>query len=419
MKKVTFIWLISVLLFIVINTFVLAGCSSPNPTASSPTTSSTPKTLKLGFDIWTSNLPGVNWAQEIPIIADMINKSGGLDVGGEKYIVNPIMYDNGAVQTSVLANANRLIYEDKVKFMMVDNSVESIIPVTEKGNTLLFGLWSPIADQYSNNYHYTYFTGFDSCKIISTTDWFMKKFPNKKRGIYLAPDSQMGHAMGESAVKMLKNLSLDITDVYYPASQTDLSSVGTKMKSENPDFIMMPALFPIKAIRDAGWTGQFFIPYAYSTETLLSMAPADALEGLIGISGPLDFDPPLTQMATDFKAAYIQKYNKWEPVDMLGPAVMYSMLTAIQKAGSVDIDKVSTVLSNGIVWESPLGMHKMVARADVGNTRTTDSVSTFYMKEIKDGKAILLDTIQYSDAEKSYTDYRSHASTPQTSTAGK
>ena len=67
--------------------------------------------------------------------------------------------------------------------------------------------------------------------------------------------------------------------------------------------------------------------------------------------------------------------------------------TALQQAGSIDVDKVAAVLNSGMKFDSPQGPMMMMSRLDVGNPRTVDSVGTNYIKQIVNGKANIIATI--------------------------
>jgi branched-chain amino acid transport system substrate-binding protein len=363
---------------------------------------------------WLGNPAGVAWSKGIQLIAEDINKKGGMDVAGEKYNIETIVYDSNNNQGTGLAAANRLIFEDNVKFVLADTGggVETISPVAEKSQVIVSAV-SPMPQMMTPDHHYTFITSATNCSMIVTAQWFMNEFPDKKTVVFLAPDMQMGHMIGGITVATLKNMGMNISDEYYPFNQQDLSALGTKIKTLNPDVVITPTMEPIKPIMRSGWAGQMFCQQPYSIDQLLSMASTQDLEGFIGVSIPEEYDPALTPMAVDFKQSYIQKYGRWESMDMLGTQLLWAVLTAIQKAGSVDTDKVAAVFGNSLTWDSPAGSHKMVARNDLGNSRTIDSVSSFFMKQIRNGKAVLLETINLDTSEKYFNDYLSKAPPPQ------
>jgi ABC-type branched-subunit amino acid transport system substrate-binding protein len=247
-------------------------------------------------------------------------------------------------------------------------------------------------------------TGAASCSAVIFADWFLKTYPDKNNVVLAFPDEAMGHMMGGMQSQIMSSIGMKLQQMYYPPAQTDLSSLGTKIKSINPAAVMVVEVPTIKAIRDAGYTGLIMCAQPYAIDDLLAQSTPEALEGYIGEAMPTEFDPTLTQAAQDFKNAYIAKYGKWDNMDMNGTIYYQALLTAIQKAGSVDVDKVAAVLSNGMAWTSPAGEQKMVSRPDLGNSRTVDSVTSFYIKQIQGGKSKLIATVSLADAEKIYTD---------------
>ena len=77
-----------------------------------------------------------------------------------------------------------------------------------------------------------------------------------------------------------------------------------------------------------------------------------------------------------------------------------AIITAIQKAGTLDTDKVADVIASGLEFDSPYGHARMIARPDLGNSRTVDSVTGQFIKKIVNGKAQLLEEVSMDDALK-------------------
>lgn len=61
-------------------------------------------------------------AQEAQITADIINEGGGIKVKGKAYNIQLIAYDFKSTMDGVAAGANKLIFQDGVKFMIAPSA---------------------------------------------------------------------------------------------------------------------------------------------------------------------------------------------------------------------------------------------------------------------------------------------------------
>jgi ABC-type branched-subunit amino acid transport system substrate-binding protein len=152
-----------------------------------------------------------------------------------------------------------------------------------------------------------------------------------------------------------------------------------------------------KAVYQSGYKGLLWAAATAPAESMAQVASAEALEGCIAGAWPVEFDPPPTQVAKVFKADWIAKYGKWEGPEVATSANFACLMTALQQAGTLDADKVAAVIGNGLKFEGPTGTGQMVARPDLGNNKTVDSLSSLTMKKIVRGKAQLIDTISLED----------------------
>jgi len=146
-----------------------------------------------------------------------------------------------------------------------------------------------------------------------------KKFPDKKTFIEVLPDRKDGRAFGELHEMIAKNLGLTpLGNLYYAPDATDLSAIGTKIKQLNPGLLSAHGGGPqsdsmaFKAAYAAGYRGQLLGPATIPGGTMIAIAGADAIEGLISIGWPAEFDPATTEYARKWKADYIAKFGKWD-----------------------------------------------------------------------------------------------------------
>jgi len=380
-----------------------APSSAPAAPAQTSATAATTKTLKVGVMAWFGWPLGVDMVHGMEIMSDLINKAGGLDIGGEKYQIQPVVYDTNANQTTAVAAVNRLIFQDKVSLIIADSLfVDAWLPITEE-NKVVVCAGTPTPAILNPEYNYAFQTGFLNSQSLQMCSWWAKTFPTKTNLALAVPDTQDGHNYLAIYEKTHAAFNQKVNSVFYPANSQDLSSLGTKVVSMNPDAFEAQGggandAICYKAVWQAGYKGQLYMNGTAPALALEAQIGTEPLEGFIGGAWAIEFDPALTDTSKEYKAAYIAKYGKWD-----GPEVMFTanwgcLKSALQQAGSLDPDKIAAAIANGLKYESPTGPSQMVSRPDLGISRTVDSVNTYYVKKIIGGAPQLIDTIKIDDA---------------------
>jgi len=360
-----------------------------------------PKTLTIGVVTWLGWGLGLDMVNGVTLLSEIINKRGGLTVGGEKYTIKLSVADSKLSQDTSRAAVEKLVYQDKVKFIVGDETVDAWLPITEE-NKVLVVAGTPSPAIFNPKYKYAFQGTAIQCQMQEIFGWFAKNYPNKKTLVFVAPDFKVGHLEGDKADKVAKAYGFKILDsIYYPMQQTDVSAIGTKIKSINPDILTFDAGGPVKeglnwkAAREAGYTGQFLAPNSATVGSVISAGAAN-LEGYVGGMYALELET--TPVAKEFKEAYVAKYGKWNDPDTLFTNTAYLLMSAIQQANSIDPEKVATTISKGIKYESPNGPCMTVARPDLGNNRGVDTIVALGIKTIQGGKAKLLHQLTLDEA---------------------
>jgi ABC-type branched-subunit amino acid transport system substrate-binding protein len=196
-----------------------------------------------------------------------------------------------------------------------------------------------------------------------------------------------------------------VTDIWYPADATDLSSVGTKIVAAGCDAVS-GASGPLKdsllnkVARQAGFTGPIVFPVTVEAVQMLQLVPKEDIEGVVGASWDVEIDTAEQNAASkEFKAAYIAKYGKWDGPEVEAANAYWVLKAALAKAGTLDTDKVAEVIASGLTWESPCGSGQMIARPDKGISRTVMGVTSMKYKLIKNGEATLIGQTSLEEAK--------------------
>jgi branched-chain amino acid transport system substrate-binding protein len=388
---------------------VLSSCATtPNPitpAASSSTSSASSsqpaladKILKIGMVGRFGSGDTLNWMRAVKLLVELDNNNGGITIGGEKYKIEIIDYDNNNSQSTEVAAINRLVYQDGVKYIITEGTFESgWLPVTEQNKVIVMN--ANVNYNISNLTMYKY--SFNGCgtnaALSSVTGWFAKTYPEKAKTLTIAfPDNQLGHIFNDMFGGTWRAFGVNPKAIYFPDNQQDLSALGTRVASENPGmFIAMGGGATadgliVNAVTQAGYKGQIMAVTQTTVQSLNAAFSPQALEGFMCGATSFDFDPPLTQAAIDFKNAWVAQYGGWEGPDVVFAESYDCLKAAWTQGGSVDTEKAAAVLSVGLKYNSINGPMQMISRPDLGNDRTTDSVQTYYVKRIHNGVAELV-----------------------------
>jgi len=329
----------------------------------------------------------------------MINNQGGLELGGDKYNIQLVEYDSNNNQSTEVSAVNRLVFQDNVKFIISDGNCNSSWLSISDQNKVVVATGTANVVNLDPKWHYTFMSMGVNTGFPLDLAFFAQKFPDLMKTFVIAlPDNEPGHVALSQIVSKLERTGVKLNPLFYPTNSTDLSSLGTKVVSLQPtayeSFAGGPALdgLSTKAVWQAGYRGQYF--YGSSTlRTIQAFIPGEATEGMICPAAAVEFDPPLTQIAKDYMAAYVAKFGQWDYSSTNSANYFCGLTGAMQQAGSLDQDKMMAVINNSLKFTVPDGYIQMVARPDLGNNNTVDSITTKYYKKLQNGSIGLVATL--------------------------
>jgi branched-chain amino acid transport system substrate-binding protein len=419
MKNRTVYWLGIWTMIIIISFSVMSGCTA-SPTVSSTTPAplssmtqvSTPvpvaagNSVKIGLVFNLSSDVGLDGLHAIQLLADADNQNGGLSIGGQKYKVELISYDSQGSQATEVAAINRLIFEDNAKYILAQGSFQGAwLSITESNKIIVMTADQNSAIDLAPTTHYTFNPTFQDPEVSAKVGWFCKNYQEQIKNMVGAfIDNQFGHLVSMLSTAQFMAFGANPTSIFFPANQQDLSSVGTKIANMNPGVVMCMSGssntdgLAFAAVYQAGYRGQFFSPTNNPTSTWLQVASPEVLEGFITGLYCTEPDPALTKTSQNFKDMWAAKYGNWQDPNIMFSAEYACLKAALEKAGDMDTDKVSEAIASGLEYSAPNGDGKMISRPDLGNNRTVDSVTTYYLKKIHNGKTEILATIGMDEA---------------------
>jgi len=316
-------------------------------------------TVKVG---WFGPLTGDNalWGQSelntVKMLFEDYNAKGGIEVGGKKYKLEVIGYDDKGDSTEAVNVAKRLTSQDKVVAVLGPNGSGEAIPVAPIMNEAKIPLIATVAtnpkvtireDGTLNKFM------FRDCFIdpyqgaVAAT-YAYEKLGKRKAAIFMSVDDQYSAGLTQYFNETFMKLGGQIVEqVSFTSGEKEFRAPLTKIKAANPDIIFSPNYYTdvslsAKQARELGIKAIMMGGDGWPSENLIPLA-GTALEGSY-IVNHLDFDDPTVK---PFKDAYTAKYKITPELNgyMVHDAVLM-LVDAMQRAKSFDGTKLMEALES-------------------------------------------------------------------------
>jgi branched-chain amino acid transport system substrate-binding protein len=319
------------------------------------------QTLKLGViaPLTGAGAPwGVAAAEAAKIIAADFNQKGGLEVGGRKYQVQIIAYDDQFKATDAVAAYNRLINHDEAKYILIHTSAASVAlkqRVEDDKVVALSGGYTPKSIDANTKFMFrVYSTPTDY--LPSLVKWLGQNMTGKRIAI-LNPNDETGWDQSQITNKLFKENGFDVaSNDLYERTQQDFQAVFTRVNASKPDVVDLGTSSPttaaimIRQARELGYQGQIVKTGGPGWQEIVAGAGKEAAEGTIGILYANPNNENYRRISAEYKKSIGQ-----DPNDMLLPIYdgFNVLLHAIQKAGAVDdTTKVAAAFAQALPMKS-------------------------------------------------------------------
>ncbi len=243
------------LVILLLSVAFLAACSNPEPTApSTPSTPSTPapsvEKLNIGALIcltgWISGLDIQN-LKEAEIFVDMINEKGGVAIGGTTYEIKLLAEDCQSTLEGVATACNRLVHDQKVKFIVGPTAFFSIAvsPIADPNEVLhVLGHCSGLPGEMGADVPYGFLAdGGIPAHFNGVMDFFKTEYPNVKTVGVIVPAGAVSDPMRDGMVQAFKDFNLQQAGdwVEYSDDVVDFTPYASKLNALKPDAVFIPA----------------------------------------------------------------------------------------------------------------------------------------------------------------------------------
>lgn len=360
------------------------------------------KSVKVGVVAWLGWPIGLGTQRSAEVMADTVNQAGGLDIGGEKYTVEVIAADDQNNAEGSRSAVEKLLSQDKVQYIIGDEFSGGWLQLTEEAKVPVVSV-NPAPTIMDPKYKYSFQGSPLTSQFVEFYGWMAENKPEVKTVVCAFPDNQIGHIEADITDQAGKAFGFTVSEkLFYPPDATDFVAQAEKVKSANPDgFIAMgggPAsdLLVMKAVIQSGYKGALLqaapVPN-WATKAFISF---DDVEGMISSAYALEADP-MPAVAQVYWDAYMAKFPD-DPPEPLGSNMVSILFAGLQKAGSVDPDAFAAAVGSGMTYESPLGPGQMIARPDLNNERTVDTVVALSIKQYAGGKVSVIHAMTVEEA---------------------
>uniref|UniRef100_UPI003340AF46 ABC transporter substrate-binding protein n=1 Tax=Castellaniella defragrans TaxID=75697 RepID=UPI003340AF46 len=351
-------------------------------------------TLDIGV-IATISGAGAGWGQAIQHGAELaakdVNDAGGLEISGKTYKINVITYDDKYQAGEAVTAVNRLIHQDKVKFIIGpvgSAAAVAIRPVTEK-NAVIMSTMAFSEKVLNDKSPYTFRANVTTVEFAQPQiDWLTKKYGIKKIGSFF-PNDETGLQVSKDVEKAYGNAGVELVGKeFYERDRVDFVPLLTRLMGLDVDAIELNINAPssagliVKQARDLGFEGLFIRTGGPATQEIVNVAGVGAAEGMLVHTLIDPAFAPTRDYIQKHQANYKQAMNGFSPSFYDTTRMIFE---AIHKAGTVDDTRaVVEELENIKTFDGAVGKISWTGQAAYG---INHQISTpFYVAEVNAGQ---------------------------------
>jgi branched-chain amino acid transport system substrate-binding protein len=362
------------------------------------THAATADTLKIGV-LATLSGAGTAWGMSMQgaaeLAAEDVNSKGGLEVGGKKYTIEVVSYDDKYKASDALTAINRLAFDDGIKFVVgpVGSAPAlAILPVSTENKMITMTMgFTPKA--LSPDYKYSFRPVLPS-DVFSDPQirWVVEKLGGKRIG-GLFPNDESGQQVAAANEKAYEAVGAKfVAKEFFERERVDFVPLLTRVLAQNIDAFELDGNSPqtagllVKQLRELGFKGPIIRTGGDATADIVKVAGKAATENVY-VHQPINLaSPAIQQYAKRFEDKYKIPLNAFSPFFY---ANLHMLFEAMRKSGTVgDTDKVRDAMLALKDFDTVLGKVNWTGQAQWKSNQQLDA--PFYVALIKDGAPIVV-----------------------------
>ena len=281
--------------------------------------------------------------------ADWINEKGGVTIKGEKYVLKLVEGDAMGTIEGTVAAANKLVYSDKVKFLIgampPPPFVGAYSKVVEENKVFrMLQIALGISTELNAKDTYTFGTFPSTQGAFAAYDALSEFYPKAKRIAFICPVDPGAIEELENHKKLAAAHGLTVVaQEMHQFGAVDFYPLWTKVLAAKPDVVMVHATIPpwagsmLKQGRELGFKGVFMVPNCNNDPyPVRDIAGAFATD-YIGVNYDTHNPATMTPEMKEFARMVKEKYNTDSPMDHFnGIEAIWLVAQTIEHAQSLD-----------------------------------------------------------------------------------
>jgi branched-chain amino acid transport system substrate-binding protein len=356
------------------------------------------ETLKIGVMVPLSG-PGAPWGlvwKKTAILEqEKINAVGGLQLEGKRWKIELIFEDDKYSGAAGRMAAEKLIFKDKVKFIVGPISsasrqawaeISKANNITVCGNTYVRVVVGPDHPDFFR----PSVTAVEQAPCLYKM--IRERYPQIKKVAIVNRSDVTGTEGVKESRRSIKYFNFQIVDEqFYEPGTKDFYPLLTRVLVKNPDLIDFcnssagDVFLMVKQARELGFKGRTMTLPLIPVKEFCAVAGKENAEGHIyNIMAP----PHMTAAAKQYEKEYTKRFGEWDAYAPKARAYTNALIQGIIKANSTDPLKVRKAMA-GMEWEELEGMYKFSGQWTYGVPH--QGLSPFYFTEVRNGENLCLE----------------------------
>ena len=315
------------------------------PQISAPPARSAERALRIGV-LGAMSGPAAPWGLAskycAEATAEMYNEAGGVEIGGERYHVHIVSFDDGMQPGRAAEGARFLTETHKVRYIIgpnVEQTITAATPVAERNRAMLFP-YSFTRALYRPPHENAVLCQVANYQAAPRIYRYLMESQGVQTLSIVSPATPEGLRQRAEIIQIAKRIGLRIlsgSGVYRPGADNIERSLGPALATM-PDVLALPNLAPrdsvalIARAREMGFSGPITTEAAQDADLLINSIGSQA-DGLVMLGGASPVGARNARMR-DFMARYVRLAGHWN--DEAGTKVhtLELILATLQMAGA-------------------------------------------------------------------------------------